>query len=158
MPWLLAGAPFQVREALSFQVHVHVVEAESGPAVCRGHVREPSREHFPVQVVVEGIHLLYRAVNTAPVDCTHHKEVRNPMQVHMGWHLPGGGLVLVFFHQDFPLRGFGQVRFVVGELVVGLRAVVSRARLLSLARFPPGARPGRTRAERRRRSTSGPTC
>ena len=141
VPWLLASAPFQVREALSFQVHVHVVDAGSGPAMGRGHVREPSREHFPVQVVVKGTHLPYRAVNTAPVDGIRRKEVRNPMQVHMGSHSPGGGLVLVFLHQDLGLRRFGQVRFVVGELVVGSRAVVSRACLLSLNRSSPGANP-----------------
>ena len=63
-----------------------MIEAESGPAVGRSHVCEPSREHFPVQVVVDGGHLLYRAINTAPVDGIRHKEVRNPTQVHMGWH------------------------------------------------------------------------
>ena len=50
--WLLASASLQVCEAFNFQVHVHVIEAEPGPAVGRGHVREPSREQRPVQMVV----------------------------------------------------------------------------------------------------------
>ena len=90
MSRLLAGAPLQVRETLCLQVHIRVVEAEAGPAVGRGHVREPSREHFPAQVVVEGTHLLHRAINTAPMNGVRHEEVRNPVQVHLGWHSPSG--------------------------------------------------------------------
>ena len=83
----------------------------------RGHVREPSREQLPVQVVVEGTHLPHRGTNTAPVDDIRREEVRDPAQVQLGWHPPGGGLVFVFLHQDLPLGGLGQVRSVLGELV-----------------------------------------
>ena len=142
-------------------MYVHVVEAEPGPPVGRGHVREPSREHFPVQVVVEGTHFLRRAVNTAPVDDIRHEEARDPVQVHLGRHPPGGGLVLVFLRQDLPFRGFGQVRFVVGELVSGPRAAMGGVRFLGPVRSSPRTGLGAALAAeggRRRRSTSGPTC
>ena len=61
--------------------------------------------------MVEGTHLLHRAINTAPVNGVRHEEVRNPVQVYLGWHSPSGGLVLVYLRQDLdlPLRGLGQV-------------------------------------------------
>ena len=68
MPRLLAGAPLHVRKALRLQVHVYVVEAETGTAVGGGHVREPAWEPASVQVVVESIHVLHRAIDSAPVD------------------------------------------------------------------------------------------
>ena len=146
VPWLLAGASLQVCEAFSFQVHVHVVETKPGPVVGRGHVREPSWEQLPVQMVVVSIHPLHREANTAPVDDIRHEEVRDPMQVHLGRHPPGGGLVLVFLRQDLPLRGAGQVRSVVGELVTGPRAVAGGRCSIGLVGPSSGVSPRAARA------------
>ena len=145
MPRLPAGASLQVCEAFGFQVHVHVIEAKPGPAVGRGHVRETSWEQLPVQVAEESTHPLHREADTAPVDIRH-EEVRDPMQVHLGQRPPGGGLVLVFLHQDLPLRGAGQVRSLVGELITEPWAVVGGGRSIGLVGSSPGANQRAARA------------
>ena len=76
------------------------------------------------------------------MDNIRHEEVRDPMQVHLGRHPPGGGLVLFFLHQDLPFRGSGQLRSVVGELVTWPRAVVRGVRPLSFVTPSPGTGPG----------------
>ena len=58
VPRLLAGAPLHVRQEFRLQAHVHVIEAEACPTVGGGHVREPTWEPAPVQVVVRPVRLL----------------------------------------------------------------------------------------------------
>ena len=113
-----------------------------------------------MQVVVEGIRFLHRAIDSAPVDSVRHEEVHNPMQVQLSRHPPSGGFVFVFKDQDLPFGGLGQVRFVVGEFVARLRVGrQGRGSPRQVWQAPSGDRlPPDPGSERRRRSTSGPTC
>ena len=78
-----------------------------------------------------------------PVDDIRHKKVREFVQVHLGRHPPGGGLVFVFLHQDLPLREFGQVRFVVGELVIGFRDMFCLKKVYRVLKNPNHWSPAR---------------
>ena len=92
-----------------------------------------------MQVAVESIHLLNRAIRLAPVDCIRHEKMRHPVKVQLGGQSPGGGLVLVSLHQDLPLGGFGQVRSVFGELIAWPGVAAGGGPLAVLGGSPPAA-------------------
>ena len=89
---------------------------------------------------------MHRAVDSAPVDGVRHEQVRNPVQVQLSRHLPCGGLVFVFLHEDLPFGGRGQVRLVAGEFVAGLRAVMDGARPVRFGGTPSVTGSGSCRA------------